>query len=196
MEVNETAKAAEVSKEANAEAKETTTEPVEAKAEATESVNDRVLRESKEWKRKAQEYEKKLKEREEATLKEQNNYKKLYETKSKELESLATKLLNDKKQMALSVGAQKYKLKSMDDVALGNKELLQYDADHDSYEGVDAFFEDLKQKKPYLFEQAEPTKAMPSRPGGQIKEVPLEQLSLADREKVLKEKLNSMFGKK
>jgi hypothetical protein len=194
--VNEAANAAEVSNEAKAQAIETTTEAVEANAETKESANERLLRESKEWKKKAQEYQKMLKDREEATLKEQNNYKKLYETKTKELETLASKLLNDKKQMALSNAAQKWKLKSMDDVTLGNKELLQYDSESDQYQGVEAFFEDLKSKKPYLFEQNEPTKALPSRPGGQIKDVPIEQLPLNEREAVLKQKLAAMFAKK
>jgi hypothetical protein len=177
--------------EANAEGQEQVTKP--EGVEASEG-GERILKESKAWKKRAQEAEQRLKDVEEKTLKEQQNYKQLYEKKNKELEILAQKMMGDKKKLALQVAAQKWKVRDLHDaMGLGNKELLQYDQEADNFVGVDEFFEDLKNRKPYLFESEKAAVATPARPGGQIKDVPYESLSLADIEKKLKEKLAAQF---
>lgn len=160
----------------------------------TSEGGDRILKESKAWKKRAQEAEQRLKDMEEKTLKEQNNYKSLYEKKDQEVKLLAQKLMSDKKKLALQAGAQKFKVRDIQDaLALGNKDLLQYDQEADAFVGVDEFFEDLKVRKPYFFESEKTAVATPARPGGQIKEVPFDQLSLDEREKAIKQKLAEKF---
>jgi hypothetical protein len=163
---------------------------VNEKIESKETINDRILKESKEWKAKYQELDKKLKLDTESKLKEQNQYKTLWESERKNNETLAKKILEDKKMSALTKAAQQLSCRSIDDaIKLGNTSFLTYDAEADEFSGADAFMEDLKKSKPYLFEEKQVAKLPTMRAGGSGKEVPFSELTFAEKEKFLKQQL-------
>ena len=91
---------------------------------------------------------------------------------------------------ALTKAAQQLSCRSIDDaIKLGNTSFLTYDAEADEFSGADAFMEDLKKSKPYLFEEKQVAKLPTMRAGGSGKEVPFSELSFKEKEQYLKQQL-------
>lgn len=125
----------------------------------------RVLSESKKYKQRAAEAEAKIKAIEESQLSEQQQYKQLYERTKQELESTkkAQTELQLKTQLMPKLTAAGCR-DVVDAMKLGNPSLLLQDEQAGSLVGIDEYVEDLKQRKPWLFESWKPSSVNPSLP--------------------------------
>lgn len=149
-----------------------TTNVVEEQTPETkaESVNERLLRESKEYKAKMQQALRELETLKKAKAEEQGDFKKLYEQAASEL----TETKKAIKRNTIKSKVQEVALRSgcvdVDGLLkLGNPELLQYDEDNAEVFGVELFIDEAKRSKPYLFSQQKPASVNPVTPGGVTK---------------------------
>ena len=151
-----------VSPEANATEGKVIDTPVK-----TESVNERLLRESKEYKQKYQELKSKLDEEAKNKLVAEGNLKEALEMERKEKEDLKRQFVKTKLEMIVSTAAAKAGcVKPEVALKLGNVALLDLDESNWSVSGVELFIEDLKKENPYLFQIAKPPVVNAATPGG------------------------------
>lgn len=140
---------------------EETQQVVEAKEDLVKyETYKRVLNEKKKTQERLQELEGKLAEAEKKKLEETQNYKALYENQTKKLsevfeekKSLESVIHNSIKYRAVSEELNKRGLKCHDYdalFALGNTDLLQLNDDK-TVDGVDAFVDEVKKTRNYLF---------------------------------------------
>jgi hypothetical protein len=144
--------------------------------EQASEVNERLLKESKEWKAKAQQYEQQLK----AEAEKKGDYKALYEAEAQRVAELAKRRKADVIKNSIESMAAKAGCVDSDALlVLGNKELLQYDDENEKVYGVDAFIEEAKKARSYLFKSAANAAVVnAAAPGGSVekKQLTLEQI--------------------
>jgi len=117
---------------------------------------DRILSESKNYKKRAQAAERRLKEFEESQLKENEKWKEAYEKKANEYESLEKRIVQNAVQSEVRQAAIKAGCIDPDAVVrLGDLSSLEYDPETNSVVGVDDLIQSLQAGKSYLF--AKPT---------------------------------------
>lgn len=151
---------------ASPEANATEGKPVDTSPKP-ESVNERLLRESKEYKAKYQELKSKLDEEAKNKLVAEGNLKEALEMERKEKEDLKRQFVRTKLEMAVSTAAAKAGcVKPEVALKLGNLGLLDLDESNWSVNGVDSFIEDLKKENPYLFQTSKPPVVNAATPGG------------------------------
>jgi hypothetical protein len=130
-----------------------------AKSESSqESVNDRLLKESKQWKAQALEHKKELEKLKEAEKKKQGKFQEIADEYKAKYEELQKKIVKQKVENALIAAAPKYGYagKSHETLLrLGDGSLLQYDEGTEEVQGVDLYLESLKKTEPALFRNVE-----------------------------------------
>lgn len=125
--------------------------------------HQRVLKESQKYKQRAMEAEAKASALEEAKMSEQQQYKELADRYKSELDKVkqAQVELQLKTQLVPALSKAGC-VDPSDAMQLGNQELL-FGAEG-SLEGVEDYVNDLKQRKPYLFDAGKPSSVNPSLP--------------------------------
>lgn len=113
---------------------------------------DRILTESKNYKKRAQAAERRLKEFEESRLKENEKWKEAYEKKANEFDSLQKRIVTNAVQSEVRQAAIKAGCIDPDAVVrLGDLSSLEYDPDTNSVTGVDELVQSMQAEKSYLF---------------------------------------------
>jgi hypothetical protein len=185
----------------NANAAEPTTNvEVNTETPAAEGVNDRLLRESKEYKQRAQALAKELETIKAAKAVESGDYKKLFEQAQAKLEAQNKTVMKNAIMTKLTqVGTKRGCVDADALFKLGNKELLQYDEESGEVIGAELFVEDAAQRMSYLFSSQKPAAINGVNPSGVIKPKTitasdLSSLSKADMGAVLREGLLKKLG--
>jgi hypothetical protein len=143
------------------------TEQVVSKNESASEVNQRLLKESQEWKLKAQQEKR---EREKLVAKideEKGEYKKLYESAQSKLDQTVKKMVE--KELRSSVREAAAKAGCIDvDLAFmaGDPKMLKFDEETGEVVGAELFIETVKKSKPHLFQNPSAARVNPSAPGG------------------------------
>jgi hypothetical protein len=154
---------------------EPTANAAEAEKAATEGqpgseMNERLLAESKKYKKQYQETKSKLEELEKSKLKEQAQYKELYEKAEDKYQTLYKALVKEKVKTAVTDRASKAGCVDVEALLkLGNTQLLQIDEETLEVQGTDVFVEDAKKLKPYLFGSPKAPTINSATPGGVAK---------------------------
>lgn len=157
----------ETEQTANAEAVNTAEQ---TETTASPELNERLLAESKQYKKKFQEAKAKLEELEKSKLQEQSKFKELYEKTEEKYQSLYKSLIKEKVKTAVVDKASKAGCVSVEDLLkLGNTSLLQIDEETLEVQGADVFVEEAKKEKPYLFAMAKTSTINSATPGGVVK---------------------------
>lgn len=157
-----------VSNETEPTANAAPTQAVEA-VEPPSEVNERVLAESKKYKRQAQEYKQQLEAMANAKLQEEAKYKELWQQSEQKFQTLHKSLVKEKVKAAVADKASKAGAVDVDAVMkLGNPELLQVEEDTLEVHGVDSFVDELRKAKPYLFQTAKAPTINATTPGGVV----------------------------
>ena len=155
--------------EATANAETAKQEVVSTEAQSSE-LNERLLSESKQYKKKYQEAKTKLEEIEKSALQSQSKYKELYEKSEEKYQGLYKNLVKEKVKTAVANHALKAGCVDVEDLLqLGNKQLLQIDEETMEVQGADVFVEEAKKTKPYLFNIQKTPTINSSTPGGVVK---------------------------
>lgn len=158
----------------------------------------KVIEQRQALKREKKELEDRLQAIEKDKAEKQGEYKKLYESSAAKYEELRTSWLKDK--VTNSVQAALLKAGCADAelaLAAGKSELLEFDENEGKVDGVDAWIEELKQRKPILFQSVKTPTINPSTPGGGLRETATiqgEDLSKLSSEQILN-KLRSLSKK-
>ena len=158
--------------QAVANATETTTanaeQTQEAVAQSAQSeVNERLLNESKKYKKAYQEEKQKREELEKSELQKQAKYKELYEQTEAKYNGLYKSLVKEKVKSTVADKAAKAGCLDVDALLqLGNASLLQVDEETLEVLGADTFVEEAKKSKPYLFQSAKAPTINATTPGG------------------------------
>lgn len=127
----------------------------------------RLLAESKAWKARALAAEKEKEEAEKAKLTEQGKYKDLFEKAQTELSEFRTKHVETRKRAEVERLAASVGCVSVDALyTLGNKTLLEYDAESDTIQGAEKFIEEAKKVHQFLFNPVKAPNVNPASPGG------------------------------
>jgi deoxyribodipyrimidine photolyase len=158
----------------------------------------KVVQQRQAEKKARKELEDKLQAIEKGEAEKQGEYKKLYESSAAKYEELRTSWLKDKvtnsvQSALLKAGCADAELA----LAAGKSELLEFDENEGKVDGVDAWIEELKQRKPILFQSVKTPTINPSTPGGGLRETAMiqgEDLSKLSSEQILN-KLRSMARK-
>jgi hypothetical protein len=134
------------------------------------ATNERLLKEAKKHRADYLATKKALDEIQQNKLKEQNQYKELYEDREAKLAELKKQVL--KQNIASKVRVQAEKLGCVltpeDLMKFGNNEILQYDESSLDVEGTDLFVQDIKTRYPTFF-QAKPLPTInPASPGAAV----------------------------
>lgn len=138
--------------------------------ETASEVNARLLAESKQNKKKAQELQARLDEVEKTKLKEQSEYKKLWETSEEKYKNLYKSLVTEKVRTAVAKEASKAGAHDVEALLmLGNKDLLVVDEESLSVDGAAEYVEDLRKSKPFLFGSQKSANINGATPGGAVK---------------------------
>jgi hypothetical protein len=166
-ELNTGSKDLDTTANAGGNAGTTETENLETQDNASEGGANRLLEESKKWKKRAIEAEKLLSDKQKAESEQQGNYKKLYEEAESRYKNLYKTTVKDKVKMSLSEHAVKSGCQNLDALLkLGNSELLEYDEGDGRVNGAELFIEDAKKNHPYLFSAPKTPTINPTTPGG------------------------------
>jgi hypothetical protein len=125
---------------------------------STESVNDRLLKESKNWKAKAIEAQQELERIKEAEKKKQGKWQEIAEETKAKLDDLQKKIIKQKVYTKLAEIAPKYGWagKNLDTLLrLGDHSVLEFDEASEDIQGADLYMESLKKAEPGLFRNIE-----------------------------------------
>lgn len=143
------------------------TEQATTKTESVSEVNQRLLRESQEWKLKAQ-TEKREREKLLAKMdEEKGEYKKLYEDTQSKLSETMRKMVEKELKAAVKDAATKAGCVDVEAAfMMGDHKLLKLDEEAGEVVGADLFIESVKKTKPYLFQSQSQTRVNPAAPGG------------------------------
>jgi len=142
----------------------------ETTAPATSELNERVLAESKQYKKKYQDTKAKLEELEKSKLQEQSQYKELWQKSEEKYQGLYKSLVKEKVRTAVTNHALKAGCVDVDDLLkLGNTQLLQIDEESLDVQGADVFVDEAKKSKPYLFPGQKAPTINSATPGGVVK---------------------------
>lgn len=165
--MDQTKNAANAATETQANA-ETSGQTTETENQASE-VNARLLAESKKYKSAYQEAKQKLEEVEKSKLQEQSKYKELYEQTEEKYKTLYKSLVKEKVRTSVADVAAKAGCHDVEALLkLGNSELLQVDDESLKVDGVEAFVEDARKNKPYLFQSVKQASINSVTPGGGV----------------------------
>lgn len=176
---------------------------VSMEVDPEESPNERLLKESKKWKEKFQGAAKELEalrlekeERARQEQEEQGRYRELYEKTRSDLEKERGAVREERRNSQIRVKAQEMGCKDVDAaLRLGDMQLLQYDDDSRAYHGVDAFLEQLKESRPYLFEIRSTPTINPKVPGGKPVNTPVDWRSRVKSTDAFREMLGAKMRK-
>lgn len=144
------------------------------------NVNTRLLNDARKWKKRAMDAEAEKKRLEEKTLTSQGEYKVLYEKAVAEKAQLESAIKDGEKRRALERAAAEAGCIDLDGfISLGDQSLLVYDDETKTYDGIDAYRDDLRKRKSYLFQQKSGAQINPAKPGGvgNLTNKPLKDLS-------------------
>jgi hypothetical protein len=151
-----------------------------SKTETAAQVNERLLRESKEYKQKYLETKRALEGREKAEQEEKGRFKELYEAERQKNEQIRKMMVKSSVERSVAEHAVKAGCVNLEDLLkLGDTKLLQFDEESGTVMGVDLFVEDAKKRKPYLFTASKTPTINPSTPGGVAKDKPLTAMDIA-----------------
>lgn len=157
-------------------------EAVETESKATSEVNERLLAESKKYKKAAQEYKSQLEAAQNAKLQEEAKFKELWQKSEEKYQGLYKSLVKEKIKTAVTEKASKAGAVDVEAVMkLGNPELLQVEDETLEVHGVESFVEELKKQKPYLFQTAKAQTINATTPGGVVAKKTLTANDLARR---------------
>jgi vacuolar-type H+-ATPase subunit I/STV1 len=133
----------------------------------------RLLEESRNYKKRAQEAEKKLQEQEKKKLEEEGKYKELSESYQEKLENQQKINMRLAVRTAILEPATKAGCVDIEDLLkLGDGSFLQYDAETGEVTGSEEFVQNLKNAKPWLFQQATKPVTSQAIPGGSPSNAP------------------------
>jgi len=133
-------------------------------------LNERLLAESKQYKKKYQETKARLEEIEKSKLQEQSQYKELWQKSEEKYQGLYKNLVKEKVRTAVANHAQKAGCVDVEDLLkLGNAQLLQVDEESLEVMGADVFVEEARKSKPYLFTVTKAPTINSATPGGVVK---------------------------
>jgi hypothetical protein len=149
----------------------------------------KVIEQRQAEKKARKELEEKLHAIEKKAAEEQGKYKELYEKRESQYNELYGSWLKDKVQSSV----QKALIKAGcidDELALtaGRSELLEFDESTGKVDGVESWLQDLKERKPVLFQSVKTPTINPATPGGGLREtatVPVEDVSKLSKEQIL-----------
>jgi len=136
-------------------------EALEAHNAKLESTKERLLNDSKDWKRKYQSVKSETESKVQAQLEEQNDFKGLYERGNDKIMELTEELNKTKRnslKSALKFEVSKNATDAQDvDLLLsaiqGKKEQIAYDSESDQWQGVGEVIGELRTEKPFLFKK-------------------------------------------
>lgn len=152
---------------ANAEPTKTEVQQGDSSSELN---TERILAESKEWKKKYQAVKSEKEAAEKSKLQEQAKYKELYEKADVKYQTLYKTLVKEKVKAAVTDVASKAGCVSVDDLLkLGDVQLLQVDDESLEVQGVSTFVDEAKKNKPYLFTANKSQTINSATPGGLLK---------------------------
>ena len=115
--------------------------------------NARLLRESQQWKSRAQAKEREKEESEKAQMVSQQEWKKLAEKYQNENKELKESRRRDRIRAAVHDLALRAGCVNVEDLLrVGNQTLMEYDDDSGEVNGADIFVEETRRLKPYLFQ--------------------------------------------
>lgn len=154
---------------ANAAGGEATVTETDQAAGVSE-VNARLLEESKANKKLAKDLKAQLDALNKRQLTEKEDYKKLWEDSESKRKALHTTVVTKSVKEAVSEKASKAGAIDLDAIMmLGDRSLLVVDEDSLAVDGVDAYLEDLRKKKPALFTVTKSAAVNGVTPGGVTK---------------------------
>lgn len=173
------------------------------RVEALENSKERLLAESKQWKAKYQTVKNEVEQRETEVLAQSNDFKGLYEKTLSQVEELKGELLNEKKgklETGLKYEVAKYGKDAEDvDILLAavktkKRDVVGYDADAGSWQGVDSAIDELRRSNPGLFKTSVPGMEN-GRPQAAVpKEVTIEEQIASDPNDVLTKALGQLLS--
>lgn len=112
----------------------------------------------------------KLDEIEKSKAQEQGKYKELFEKRDTQYKELYNSWLKDKVQFSVSNALNKAGCVDSElALAAGKADLLEFDESTGQVDGVDAWLQDLKERKPVLFQPTKTPTINPTTPGGGAK---------------------------
>ena len=135
------------------------------RVEALENSKDRLLQESKQWKAKYQTVKNEVETKETEALAQSNDFKGLYEKTAGQVEELKSELLKEKKsklETGLKYEVAKYGKDAEDvDILLAavrtkKRDVVGFDAEAETWQGVDSAIDELRKSNPGLFRQTIP----------------------------------------
>lgn len=174
-----------------------------AKLEKLENYNNKLLKETREWRGKYQGLRSDVEEQNTAKMQEANDFKGLYEKTLEEVTALKEGIKNEKKS-ALETTLKYEVAKNAKDaedtdlllaaIKLKKKDLLGYDSDAGTWKGVEDAISDLRVSNPGLFIQEKPG-MVNGRPQAAVpKDKSLDELIAEDSDGVLKDALGKLLG--
>lgn len=153
----------------DANATETQETQVDTTQETAAQVNDRLLKEAKAYKARAQAAEREIELQRKKALEEQGKYKEMYESQSAKYNDLKKGLAREKIKSSVAEVAAKAGCLNVDALLkLGNPEMLSFDEDTLAVEGAQEFVEAAKREHSYLFSSNKTASVNGVTPGGSI----------------------------
>lgn len=151
-------------------AAETHTESqAEVTAESAAQINERLLKEAKAYKVRAQSAEREIEKQKATALQEQGKYKEMYDTLNGKYSDLRKGLAREKVKSSVSDIAAKAGCLNVDALLkLGNPELLSFDEDTLSVDGAQEFVAAAQREHSYLFNSQGQARVNGTTPGGPI----------------------------
>lgn len=141
----------------------------------------RLLEESKKFKTRALQAERELEKIRKAQAEESGRYKELYEKVESEKKELLGNMIKERVKSSVTEIAARAGCLDIDALLqLGPRDLLAYDEEQHRVDGVEAFVEQGKKLKPYLFNSAKPAAVNPATPSA----APVKTTTLADISKL------------
>lgn len=140
-----------------------------SRVETVSEVNQRLLKESQEWKLKAQQEKR---EREKLIAKmdeEKGEYKKLYESAQSKLDQTVKKMVEKELRVSVKEAASKAGCIDVDLAFMaGDPKMLKFDEDTGEVVGAELFIESVKKAKPHLFANPVTSRINQAAPGGVV----------------------------
>jgi len=163
----------------------------------TPQANERLLRESKEHKLRAQKAEAELERIKAERLKEQGKYENLWKSEKAAHDKLQQTLMLDRIRTAVKEEALKVGCSAPDVVyKLADSGLIQYDPDSLEVIGADVAVQKVRAELPALFTKAAKTVVNPTTPSGVVEQQKPSAADIAKDPMKRREALAAMFAKK